>query len=324
MKIFKKKYKITDDIKLDKKDLIKEETLIKKDLIKINYPEENILLYNRNMMKENNSVVISCSSNFFENNSNNSENYPENELKRNNKSFELLNTENVISEIDEDLKTEDEFFDLMDNLEPRNKLENDINFENILINFYEKEEDIEIKNSINYDNEHFCFYCKNYMVLPEYEIINFLNLHLTQKKYSKYLMVVFRLCPNVFSYQRAMENKYLRKYIHNYLNLEEVEFNDPNEKMLKELVIFSQYEIKTKQCNSSHIYENLFHQPNLKYIDYLKCDSCKNYVCPMHVYLSKFNFRDCDICKTKKWSICGWCKYNFNEELACKYIHQKN
>ena len=60
-----------------------------------------------------------------------------------------------------------------------------------------------------------------------------------------------------------MENKYLRNYIHKYLNLEEGEFTDPNEKMLKELVIYSQYEIKTKKCDSSHIYENLFH----KYID---------------------------------------------------------
>jgi len=325
MKVFNKKYKITDD-KLEKKDFIKEETSIKNNLIKINYPGENILYNNINMFKEINSDVISCSSDFFENNLNKSENYVENKLKRTKKSVELLNTENIISKVDDNLKTEDDFFELINNLEPTNEFENDINFKNILINFYEKEEDIEIKNSTNYDNGHFCFYCKNYMVLPDYEIINFLNFHLTQKKYSKYLILVFRLCPNIFSYQLVMENKYLRNYIHNYLNLEEVEFNDPNEKMIKELIIYSQYEIKTKnsRCNSSHIYENLFYQSNLKYIDYVKCDSCKNYLCPMHIYLSKFNFRDCNICKTKKWSICGWCKYDFNEELACKYIHQKN
>ena len=337
MDICTKKYKNTDD-NIEKKDFIKEETSIKKNLIKINYPEENILLSNSDMLNEINSVVISCSSNFFENNLNNSENnlnnsennlnnsenYLENKLKRNNKSIDLLNTENKISKVDDNLKTEDDFFELINILEPTNEYENDINLKNILINFYEREEDIEIKNSINYDNGHFCFYCKNYMVLPEYEIINFSNFHLKQKKYSKYLMLVFRLCPNIFSYECVMENKYLRNYIHKYLNLEEVEFTDPNEKMLKELVIYSQYEIKTKKCDSSHIYENLFHQPNLKYIDYLKCDSCKNYVCPMHIYLSKFNFRDCNICKTKKWSICGWCKYDFNQELACKYIHQKN
>lgn len=310
---------------LKKKDFIKEETSIKDDLIKINYPKENILLYNKNMMKEINTDVISYSSDFGENNLNELEKNQETELKRNNKSFQILNTENTFSEVNEDEFSEvneDEFFELINNLEATNK--NDIDLENILVNFYEKEEDVEIKKSINYDNQHFCFYCKNYMVLPECEIINFLNYHLTQKKYSKYLMLVFRLCPNIFSYQYVMLNKYLRKHIHNYLNLEEIEFNDRNEKMLKELVILCQYEIKTKNFNSSYIYENLFYQPNLKYIDYLKCDSCKNYVCPMHVYLSKFNFRECNICKIKKWSICGWCKYNFNEELACKYIHQKN
>jgi hypothetical protein len=199
--------------------------------------------------------------------------------------------------------------------------------ENFYKIFYETEEPAEIKKSSNYNNECFCHYCKNNLILPNYEIINFLDSHLLLGKNPKYLLLVFRLSPNIFSNYNVMDNKHLRKYIINYLNIVEEQkpksdspelskFNN-----LRDMIILNQYLLKIKPSFNSHIYEVLFHQPNLKYTDYVKCDSCKNYQCPKHAYLSNNYYAKCRICKEKSWTICGWCKPGFIEEIACKYLH---
>jgi hypothetical protein len=191
--------------------------------------------------------------------------------------------------------------------------------ENFYKNFYEKLELDEVAKSSNYDNECFCHYCKNYLVLPQFEILNFLDSHFTLNKNSKYLILVFRLCPEIFSDCDILTNKYLKKYIMNYLNLYNLIYDSTEN--FKNIVI-NQYFSKISNSFNSHIYEILFHQSNLKYIDYVKCDSCKNYMCPKHTYLSNCYFAKCKCCNTKSWTICGWCKPGFNEEIACKYLHQ--
>jgi hypothetical protein len=190
--------------------------------------------------------------------------------------------------------------------------------ENFYKNFYEKTELEESAKSSNYENECFCHYCKNYLVLPQFEILNFLNSHFTLNKNSKYLILVFRLCPDIFSDCDILTNKYLKRYIMNYLNLSNI-IADSTENFKN--IVINQYLSKISNSFNSHIYEILFHQSNLKYIDYVKCDSCKNYMCPKHTYLSNCYFAKCKYCNTKTWTICGWCKPGFNEEIACKYLH---
>ena len=186
--------------------------------------------------------------------------------------------------------------------------------------FYEKTELEEFAKSSNYDNECFCHYCKNYLVLPQFEILNFLNSHFTLNKNSKYLILVFRLCPDIFLDYDILTNKYLKRYILNFLNITNVIYDSIEN--FKDIVI-NQYFSKVSNSVNSHIYEILFHQSNLKYIDYVKCDSCKNYMCPKHIHLSNCYFAKCKCCNIKSWTICGWCKPEFNEKIACKYLHQQ-
>lgn len=193
-------------------------------------------------------------------------------------------------------------------------------------NFYEKIELEDIAKSSNYNNECFCYYCKNNLILPDFEIINFINSHLESNKNSKYLLLVFRLCPRIFSNYDVMANKQLRKYIRNYLGISDDFSNDKSSETsslndLNNVIILNQYLSKITGCLNSYIYENLFHQPNLKYVDYVKCDSCKNYMCPKHTYLSNCYYAKCKSCNIKTWTICGWCKSGFNEDIACKYLH---
>ena len=188
--------------------------------------------------------------------------------------------------------------------------------EEIYKELYESDETSDIMNSSDYDNSHFCFYCKNYLVLPNFETINFLKTHLIDKKNYKYLLLVFRLCPSIFDIKHILGNKYLKKYVYDYLGIKEPKTSD--------LVILNQYSIKVGTNFKPHVFENLFHQPDLKYTDYIKCDSCKNYLCPMHIHLGSCTYKKCEVCNDKTWMICGWCKVDFKEEYACKYIHQKN
>jgi hypothetical protein len=115
-----------------------------------------------------------------------------------------------------------------------------------------------------------------------------------------------------------MDNIYLKKYILDYLKIN----NYDSETFNINLAIKSQYYNAIANTLNIHVYENQFHQSNLKYEDYLKCDYCKCYLCPKHIYLSNCYFSTCNICKEKKWSICGWCKPTFSEQIGCKYLHK--
>ncbi len=189
--------------------------------------------------------------------------------------------------------------------------------------FYERPEQEEIYKSSNYNNQFFCYYCKNYLVLAESEITLFLKIHMLLNLNSKYLILVFRLRPNIFLNYDIMMNKYLRKYIMNYLNLTDEIFDNKADNYFNDMIILNQYFTIINKSVNAHIFEILFHQLNLKYCDYLKCDSCKNYMCPKHIYLANCYFAKCKICNSNNWTICGWCKPNFNEENACEYIHNK-
>lgn len=244
---------------------------------------------------------------------------------------------NKISEVNKDEQDEkeidyiDELTEL-DELTEQNELKKDMVSSNysestlyyiLQKDFYTRPEREEIYKSSNYNNHCFCYYCKNYLVLAESEISLFLNLHMILKKNSKYLILVFRLCPNIFLNYDIMINKYLRKYILNYLNLPDEKFDNKCDNYFNNMMILNQYFSIINKSTNAHIFENLFHQPNLKYGDYLKCDSCKNYMCPKHIYLANCYFAKCKICNSNNWTICGWCKPNFNEEYACEYIHNK-
>jgi hypothetical protein len=280
------------DINYPKCNSIETINIIQNDIVKL---EENNDLFNEEVIE--NKIIDEIFTNI-------------NILKKNDTCQNLLIIENSKKDSKED---DDDFFDFIESCDYTK-----FNLDILSKEFYEKPEEEENLKSTNYNNEHFCYYCKNYMVMPDYEIINFLKFHLSLKKYSKYLILVFRLCPFIFNYINVMENKYLRKFIFNYLNISDCYSNAIN------LDIFNKYNEKYGCYLKTHVYENLFHQPNLTFFDYIKCDSCKKYLCPMHRYLSNCYYKKCQICNNKLWTICGWCKSSFNEEIACKYIHKKN
>lgn len=186
--------------------------------------------------------------------------------------------------------------------------------------FIEQDKHSETEFLSDYSNENFCFFCKKYEVLPASEIVNFLESHYINNKNNKYLLLVFRLRPDIFVNFDIMNNNYLKKYIISYLSLKNYDYNTQNLNL--DSAIKSQYYYAISNATNTHVYENQFHQPKLKYTDYVKCDYCKSYMCPKHVYLSNCYFNLCNICKEKPWSICGWCKPNFNEYMACKYLHK--
>ena len=194
--------------------------------------------------------------------------------------------------------------------------------------FYERDEEITNVKCLDYSNECFCYYCRYHETIPDCEVYNFLDKYLIFNTNTniKYLILVFRLRPEIFSNYDVMANKHLRKYILSYLNMGKMPSDDsfsydPSKKILENINILNQYYLKAERSINTYIFENLFHQPNIKFIDYVKCDSCKNYLCPKHVYLSNCYFGKCKICKIKRWTICGWCKPGFNKVLACKYLH---
>jgi hypothetical protein len=212
--------------------------------------------------------------------------------------------------------------------------------------FYERDdtEREDLKREISerdYSNESFCAYCKSHQVLPDFEIYNFMDKHLMTDSNitKKYLIMIFRLRPDIFFNYDVLSNKHLRKYILSYLRMNNIsiehdgactdvdkvckfDLGDPREMFFRNTKIMNQYYSKVFGSVNAYVYENLFHQPNLKFEDYLKCDSCKNYMCPKHIYLSNCYFGTCNYCKVRNWSICGWCKPGFNEYFACKYLHK--
>lgn len=221
-----------------------------------------------------------------------------------------LNEEEIMQNDNNDI----DLCSLLDEITKENDISNDV----LNKYFYDRTENYKTEKTTDYTNQNFCYYCSNYMVLPNQEMDNFLNNHFKINKYSKYLFLVFRLCPYIFYSVDVMSNKYLEKFILTDLNLQSD--YDKN----KKFDIFNDYNIKNGFQLKPFVFENLFHQPKLNFCDYIKCDICKNYLCPMHVSLSNCFHKKCNICSDKIWNVCGWCKFDFEEHIACKYIHQKN
>lgn len=202
----------------------------------------------------------------------------------------------------------------------------------ISISNYEDFEDISLFRNDNYDrdlvlytstttdysNHNFCHYCRKGQIIPEFEIFNFIQHHIKLKKQSKYLIILFRLCPYAFTSFDVVSNKHLKKYMMDFLNLK-------NTSVITDSMLFDIYSRKATQILSENVYENLFHQHNLNFTDYIKCDICESYICPMHIYLSNCYFAPCNLCNSKKknnkWSVCGWCKSNLNEFYYCDLLH---
>lgn len=181
--------------------------------------------------------------------------------------------------------------------------------------------------STNYTNTSFCFYCRSNLVIPNTEINNFIDLYIysNKKKHIKYLLLVFRLCPNLLPFKFVMTNKILRSTIYDFLNIDDKFKNNPDERtdldIINDYSVYNTY-IKNIKDIPQYIYEIYFNQPNLKFSDYIMCTICNNYICPMHIFLLDYICSSCNFCE-KKWFVCGYCRPNFNEQYACKYIHKK-
>jgi hypothetical protein len=274
----------------------------------INNAECNVKLHN---------IIISTNNYDYDyDNDNDNEKDEDNNDKDNNDKFDIIYSNNNLSD--------EHIYDETDELSIINYYyeDNNLKKKELLKLYYNETESEIITKSSNYNNEFFCNYCKNHMLLPDCEIDTFLYDHFMwnkKPKSLKYLYLVFRLSPHIFNREQIMTNKYLRKYIIDYLHVDNTYFHKQH--IINDLILLNKYFEQVSNCSNLFIFENLFHQPNLTYIDYLKCDSCKNYMCPKHTYLANCYFATCSYCNIKKWTICGWCKLHFDEKYACKYIH---
>lgn len=179
----------------------------------------------------------------------------------------------------------------------------------------------------NYSNLSFCNFCRNQVVIPFSETDNFINAHrnINSIKYKKYLLPVFRLCPFLFDLDFVMSNKLLRGIVYNHLGIIDNFKNNPLERMehdvINDYAVYNNYLSRIRHDKTHFVFEIYFHQPELQFSDYVKCNICKSYLCPLHFYISNSHCVGCKYCD-KKWLICSNCKPVFNEFYACKYIHK--
>lgn len=184
--------------------------------------------------------------------------------------------------------------DIMDELD-----DDYFNNDNIIINSYGDniKNNIELlkknivdKNSYyNYKNPHItCICCRNYVVLHEKNIKDFLEYSNT-KKNKKSLSLVYRLCPDT-----------VIKYPNYYNSIKNC---IPNINYSYETYCF-QFEI--------YFYKNNFNN-KIDIIEdcnnFLSCTICKNNLCEQHYKMNKYFTKKCDYC-IKYWNICSWCKFD--------------
>ena len=172
---------------------------------------------------------------------------------------------------------------------------------------------LEIKNT-NYENSSFCYGCCNRLTIPENNINEFVINHLDFGCNKKYLLLIFIVEPTIFCGKNIFLNKHICKYIKNRLDIYDVTITS-------EIFIDYLTKIQSSMVTNENIYDILFYQKNLTFVDYVKCDICKKFLCPMHIYLSAGYYSKCNKCP-KYWSICGWCKPVFYENIACKIYHK--
>jgi hypothetical protein len=173
---------------------------------------------------------------------------------------------------------------------------------------------LEIKNNLHLNNsdkflDNKCYCCKNYLIIHEllqYKFIEkykknkeFLDDNIPQQLPSKYIKMLFRLKPKLFSGLN----------LENYKYLDSLKFN---------------YNINND--NLSFLFETYFYQPNISYDDYIICTICLKDYCPIHTILNEFFMKKCNCC-SKYWNICAWCKNDYlfeqfdcNNKIIDEYI----
>jgi hypothetical protein len=183
--------------------------------------------------------------------------------------------------------------------------------------YYEKTKLISDVKITNYDSNFCCKYCKTHDFIPNMEINNFLNKHLVLNKNKKFLLMAYRLIPEIFIYHDISTHELLKNFLQNNSG----QLTNNYKYMFPDISNPNTY---TYNFDRAFRFASLFYQPNLAFEDYLRCDLCKNYVCPYHIYLSNCLFKKCTMCNKKKWVICGWCKFDFNEYWGCIIVHHDN
>lgn len=183
------------------------------------------------------------------------------------------------------------------------------------------------EHSSNYENKNFCDCCRKQYVIPPSELDSFIFSHATfsSPRTKKYLLLVFRLKPFLFPFDVVMDNPFLRQTVYDRTGTNDrfkknISARTEENKETDKLVYTKYFNILGIEA-TDFVYEQYFHQPYLTFCDYVKCSICRSNMCPTHYYLSNAQCSKCNFCD-KSWVVCGWCKPNFNEGYACKYIHK--
>lgn len=155
----------------------------------------------------------------------------------------------------------------------------------------------------DYSNKKFCFYCIYYSDIYKHDYKELLERYYYQHKYSKILLLLFRLFPSLFKNIDYSQHKILSN-VQSMSNTMEI--------------------INNKNEYRYHIYDIFFHQTNLYFEDYTKCDICGICACPLHEKICLFLYMKCFICKEKIWCLCSKCKVLYNPGYICSKYHKNN
>ena len=144
--------------------------------------------------------------------------------------------------------------------------------------------------------ENLCAMCKKKEVIHENYLTDFITKNLNSLRGKKYLVILYRLAPSLFS------NIDLSKTVLKNINIPLSAENS------------SSYDF---------IYEIYFNQQNLNICDYEVCDNCKDFICPIHLKFNPIYYNKCKYC-SKSWCICMNCMCSNPEKQLCKKIHEIN
>ena len=139
-----------------------------------------------------------------------------------------------------------------------------------------------------------CYLCLNQCLIHERYIDKFITNNLHSRRNKKYVIMLFRLAPYLFS-KYDLSNSVLCG-IH----------------------------IPFQELNQSYdfIFNVYFHQPHLTFSDYEICDNCSQHICPMHQKYNPINYKRCHYC-LKGWCVCLNCMYSSSEKALCDKLHKK-
>jgi hypothetical protein len=145
------------------------------------------------------------------------------------------------------------------------------------------------------DNFEICYACKYGLLFHPNYIKKFIDIHLNKRSGKKYIIIAYRLIPNLHEY---IELKDWDKY---YDIIKGIKFP------LKHL------------SDTEFIYNSHFYQTNLTIDSFMECNCCKTPFCPIHEKMAPselVEYKPGKLC-----NVCHWCLSTQTTENIVNHIN---